>query len=133
MRRIFRIILVLMIGYYITAWWLNQQQQQPESASSKPSPQPVKRTPPSTPRTPPDPLTDIDGIGPAFERALNAIGIKTFKDLAGQDPDELADKLTGVRITAARIKKDRWIEQAAERATQTAVSSRWSANDGKSS
>lgn len=131
MRRIFRVVLVLMVGYYIMEWWLNQQQA--EMASAKPSPQPVKRPSPPEAPTSPDQLTEIDGIGPAFEQALNAVGIKTFKALAEQDADDLASKLTGVRITAARIKKDRWIEQASEHAAQTAISSRWSANDGKSS
>src|SRR4029077_11317376 len=28
MRRVFRLILVLMVGYYITKWWLDQQQKQ---------------------------------------------------------------------------------------------------------
>ncbi len=131
MRRVFRVILVLMIGYYLTQWWLNQQQN--NAALTKSKPEPVKRTPPS-PKTTPDPLTEIDGIGSAFERALNAIGIQTFVQLAGQEADQLAAKLSGVRITSARIKKDRWIEQAAEYAASPAsASSRWSANDGKSS
>lgn len=132
MRRIFRVILVLMIGYYLTEWWLNQQQQG-KTVPAKTTPEPAKPTSPP-PKSTPDPLTEIDGIGPAFERALNAIGIKTFAQLAEQDVDQLSAKLKGVRITSARIKKDRWVEQAAERAASPAsVSSRWSANDGKSS
>lgn len=131
MRRIFRVILVLMIGYYLTQWWLNQQQNKPVPV--KPTPEPIKRNTP-LPKITPDSLTEIDGIGPAFERALNAVGVQTFVQLASQDADELAAKLVGVRITSARIKKDRWIEQAAERAASpVSEPSRWSANDGKSS
>ncbi len=130
MRRIFRVILILMIGYYFTQWWLSQQQE--KSAPVKSTPEPIKRNT-TPPKSTPDPLTEIDGIGPAFERALNTLGIQTFVQLAGQDADQLADKLTGVRITSARIKKDRWIEQAAERAASpVSAASRWSANDGKS-
>jgi large subunit ribosomal protein L21 len=58
-----------------------------------------------------DPLTEINGIGPAFEKALNAIGIRSFADLARQDADDLAQRLP-VRVTADRIRRDEWIEQA---------------------
>lgn len=131
MRRIFRLILVLMVGYYVTKWWLDQQQRQ--------SAAPVKVAPPVKPQAPDaapshsDSLTEIDGIGPAYERALNALGIKTFAQLAVQNPDDLAMRLSSVRITAARIKRDQWIEQAAARINLPVSSStRWSANDGNS-
>jgi large subunit ribosomal protein L21 len=58
-----------------------------------------------------DPLTHINGIGPAFEKALNDIGIYTFAQLANQDVDDLASRLRA-RITAERIRRDHWIEQA---------------------
>ena len=60
-----------------------------------------------------DDLTLINGIGPAFEKALNAIGIFTFAQLAEQDARGLADKMKA-RITVERIRRDRWIEQARE-------------------
>ena len=132
MRRIFRLILVLMIGYYVTKWWLDQQQQKQSAA-------PVKVAPPDKPQAPSatpshsDPLTEIDGIGPAYERALNALGIKTFAQLSVQNPDDLAMRLSSVRITAARIRRDQWIEQAAARINLPVSSStHWSANDGNS-
>lgn len=132
MRRVFRLILVLMIGYYFTEWWLNQEKRAA-------SPVPVKVVPPTKPQAPSsppsrksDPLTEIDGIGPAYERALNAMGICTFVQLASQNADDLAAGLKSVRITAARIKRDQWIEQAAARANIPVSSSRWSGNDGSS-
>jgi len=132
MRRVFRLILVLMLGYYITEWWLNQQQKQATPAV-KVSP-PVKPQPSvPEPAHGSDPLVELDGIGPAYERALNALGIHTFAQLAAQNPDALAERLASVRITAARIKRDQWIEQAAARANlPVSTSSRWSANDGNS-
>jgi predicted flap endonuclease-1-like 5' DNA nuclease len=129
MRRVFRLILVLIIGYYITEWWLNQQKPLTES---------VKVTPPAKPQAPVAPLSnssdllvEIDGIGPAYEKALNAMGIRTFAQLAAQNADDLAVGLKSVRVTAARIKRDQWIEQAAARAIVPVVS-RWSGNDGNS-
>ncbi len=131
MRRLFRLILVLIIGYYIIEWWLNKQRQQAQP-SEELSPLPVKRPTPPTKQVS-DSLTAVDGIGPAFERALNAIGIYTFAQLAEQDADILAEKLSGVRVTAARIKKDQWIEQAAAYVQRPeSATTRWSANDGKS-
>ncbi len=60
-----------------------------------------------------DDLTLINGIGPTFASALNALGIHTFAQLAEQRPAELASRMT-TRITAERIRRDRWIEQARE-------------------
>ena len=60
-----------------------------------------------------DDLTLINGIGPAFEKALNAAGIHTFAQLADQNPEGLAGRLA-TRISAERIRRDRWIEQARE-------------------
>jgi len=128
MRRIFRVILVVLVGYYIMQWWLNQQKSSvlPVKESS-----PVKPSAPS-PKISSDPLVELDGIGPAYERALNALGIHTFAQLAAQNPDDLAMRLSSVRVTAARIRRDRWIEQAAARANLPIPSTRWSANDGNS-
>jgi len=131
MRRVFRLILVLMLGYYVMQWWLNQQQKQ-AAAPVKVTPPVKSHAPSSTESRSSDPLTEIDGIGPAYERALNALGIHTFAQLAALNPDELAAKLSSVRVTAARIKRDQWTEQAAARANLPVSSSRWSGNDGNS-
>ncbi len=133
MRQIFRLILVMLIGYYVIEWWLNQQKKQSVS-QVKPVPPVAKPTAKSgsVPASSNDPLVELDGIGPAYERALNALGIHTFAQLATQNPDDLAMRLTSVRITAARIRRDRWIEQAAARANVPLTSLRWSANDGNS-
>ena len=56
-----------------------------------------------------DDLTIIDGIGPAYARALNVVGIHSFTDLASQKPAELITKLQ-TRITIERARD--WIKQA---------------------
>jgi succinoglycan biosynthesis transport protein ExoP len=58
-----------------------------------------------------DPLAEIYGIGPVYEKALNALGILTFAQLAEQDPEELAGKIRAY-VTVKRIYRDRWTEQA---------------------
>ncbi len=58
-----------------------------------------------------DDLTEIKGIGPAHEKALNAIGISTFAQLAEQDAVDLANRIGG-RITAQNICSNQWIDQA---------------------
>ena len=60
---------------------------------------------------PTDPLTRIEGISRVYEKALNARGIVSYAQLAEQNPDALAEAL-GVPITAERIRRDRWVEQA---------------------
>lgn len=122
MRRTFYLLIVFALGSYIIRNWL----QQPVTRSSSVV---VRKRTPTTPMK--DSLTQLDGIGPAYERALNALGIFTFADLAVQDADTLASRLSAVRVTAVRIRRDRWIEQAAERSAALLHESRyWSANDG---
>ena len=58
-----------------------------------------------------DPLQTITGIGPVTESALHAMGITTFAQLARQDADTLAVNMDN-RISAERIRRERWIEQA---------------------
>jgi NADH-quinone oxidoreductase subunit E len=62
-------------------------------------------------RTGADPLQTITGIGPVSEAALQAMGITTFAELARQDADTLAQHLNN-HISAERIRRERWIEQA---------------------
>jgi succinoglycan biosynthesis transport protein ExoP len=52
-----------------------------------------------------------NGIGPVYEKTLNALGIVSFAQLAEQDPESLAERM-GLQITADRIRRDRWVEQA---------------------
>jgi capsular exopolysaccharide synthesis family protein len=60
-----------------------------------------------------DPLTDIRGIGPVYEEVLRALGISTFAQLGKQDAEHLAHTMRA-DVTAQRIRRDRWIEQAQE-------------------
>lgn len=87
-----------------------------ETAPAAPAPAPAK---PPAPRASnsraKDSLVEIEGIGPAYERALNALGIFTFQQLAQQDADALAAGMSA-RVTAERIRRERWIEQAKKRA-----------------
>ncbi|MEO0565203.1 MAG: helix-hairpin-helix domain-containing protein [Chloroflexota bacterium] len=66
-----------------------------------------------------DALTEINGIGPTFERALNEIGIYTYAQLAEQDPQDLATRLDARGVTAERIERDEWIEQAKAKGTSS--------------
>jgi predicted flap endonuclease-1-like 5' DNA nuclease len=62
-----------------------------------------------------DDLTQINGIGPRFAQALQAIGITRFAQLAEQTPDALAERLAGhVTVNPQRIRASDWIGQAAE-------------------
>jgi len=42
-------------------------------------------------------LREIPGVGPSIERDLLDIGINRVEDLKGRRPDELYDKLCGLR------------------------------------
>ncbi|MCZ7545328.1 MAG: DUF4332 domain-containing protein [Anaerolineae bacterium] len=117
------------VGYYLTRQ--RKQLPAPSSAPIRP-PIPLDRVPSREPARPPaaakpeppseaeapapapageDNLTRIDGIGPAYARALNELGIRTFAQLAQADPEALAAQID--RLTADRIRRDDWLGQAA--------------------
>ena len=112
-------------------WWLpgadepadTRRSPEPPTASAKPEtgttgvdsaatrqPSPDDAGAPSTPS---DDLSVIKGIGPGIVRKLDALGIKTFADLAKADPDDLASKLALRPVTPARVRQ--WIADATRR------------------
>jgi predicted flap endonuclease-1-like 5' DNA nuclease len=60
-----------------------------------------------------DDLSAIKGIGPGIVHKLDALGIKTFADLAHVDPDDLASKLALRQVTPARVRE--WVAEAEKR------------------
>jgi predicted flap endonuclease-1-like 5' DNA nuclease len=92
--------------------WL-ERMMQPRPLYTPTASTPVRA---ATPVSQADPLTEIKGIGPAFEQALNAQGVRTFADLAKQNPDDLAAQLGG-RATADRVRQ--WVEQAQGKLDET--------------
>jgi branched-chain amino acid transport system ATP-binding protein len=70
------------------------------------------------PLTPPvpDPLEEIQGIGPVIAERLNQHGIYTFEQLAAQEPGSLS-ALLGDQIQRL-ADEESWIEQARQLARQ---------------
>ena len=58
-----------------------------------------------------DDLTRIKGIGPTFEARLNAMGYRTYLDLARWSPEDLDSLGKGL---GARIRLKEWSDRAAE-------------------
>lgn len=59
-----------------------------------------------------DDLSKIHGIGPAFAKTLNKMGLHTFVQIARWKPEDI-DKVAKKLYTAPeRIKRDKWIEEA---------------------
>jgi predicted flap endonuclease-1-like 5' DNA nuclease len=108
-----RYLLIGLILGLVLAWiWFNDETHQQSSPAASPlPPAPPPTAPNSKEPVQKDALIEIEGIGPAYERALNALGIFTFAQLATQDADSLAANLTA-RVTAERIRREKWIEQA---------------------
>jgi predicted flap endonuclease-1-like 5' DNA nuclease len=113
MRSLVYFLLGLILGYWINEYLRSDSNTRTQTQASEPVR--VAREAAKPPALPtPDPLVEIKGIGPSFEQALNALGIYSFAQLAAQDADDLAIRMN-VRVTAERIRRERWIEQARER------------------
>ncbi len=86
------------------AVWLMRDRLVTLTVGREPEP-PTFRVPP-----PPDDLTEIKGVGPAYAEKLRAGGVRTFSDLAAVGPLRLSE-LAGVSEERAQD----WIAQAADR------------------
>jgi predicted flap endonuclease-1-like 5' DNA nuclease len=65
-----------------------------------------------------DDLKLIRGIGPAFERELKRNGVHTFAQIAGWTPADIDAIAPKIKARAERIKRDNWVQRAAELAAQ---------------
>lgn len=85
-----------------------------ESIASKETTKPEKKAEEKTSKPQQkDNLKLIEGLGPAFEKKLNAAGITSFAQLAALSADDLVNLEANAGIKAAKVEKDKWIEQAA--------------------
>ena len=89
------------------------KQPQADAADSSASRQPASSQAPSSSAAADD-LTAIKGIGPAIARKLDALGVRTFAELAAADPDDLAARLESRTVTADRVRT--WASEAKKRA-----------------
>lgn len=60
----------------------------------------------------PDPLTEIDGIGPYIEEKLNEIGIYNFKQISRLQLKDIRAITSLIDFFPGRIERDDWIGQA---------------------
>lgn len=60
----------------------------------------------------PDPLTEIDGIGPYIEEKLNEIGIYNFKQISRLQLKDIRVITSLIDFFPGRIERDDWIGQA---------------------
>jgi predicted flap endonuclease-1-like 5' DNA nuclease len=63
-------------------------------------------------QTPPDDLKRIPGIGPGFERALHALGVTTFSQIAAWSAGDVERIAREIRTVPTRIERGCWIEHA---------------------
>jgi predicted flap endonuclease-1-like 5' DNA nuclease len=59
-----------------------------------------------------DDLTQIKGIGPAFQRKLNALDIFNYKQISEMRGDAVARLAEAIAVFPDRIHRDNWIGQA---------------------
>ncbi len=59
-----------------------------------------------------DDLTEIKGIGPAFQRKLNALDIYTFRQISELDGEAVERLAEVIEVFPERIHRDNWIGQA---------------------
>ncbi|MGB5755743.1 MAG: hypothetical protein WBM50_02410, partial [Acidimicrobiales bacterium] len=61
-----------------------------------------------------DDLQVVNGIGPVSEKTLNALGIRTWEQLAAMTPAEVDRVDEALGSFRGRIERDQWIGQAAD-------------------
>ncbi|MGY9071985.1 MAG: hypothetical protein ACKVHU_03445 [Acidimicrobiales bacterium] len=67
-----------------------------------------------------DDLKLIHGVGPVFERSLNAMGYTTYDQIAAWSREDVREVATEIDLFPDRIIRDEWIEQAAALAKRKA-------------
>lgn len=72
----------------------------------------------SASQSPADDLQEIKGIGREIAQRLRDAGVRTFAELAGRAPAEIAAK---ARVQASRVTRERWIAQARALAGRSTV------------
>lgn len=60
-----------------------------------------------------DDLKKISGVGPVFEKNLNALGITTYEQVANFSPADI-EKLEDAIGAHGRVEREEWLKQAAE-------------------
>jgi predicted flap endonuclease-1-like 5' DNA nuclease len=70
-------------------------------------PEPAKR-----PSKPPEGLRQIRGIGPAYQRLLEGLGVTTVEQIAAWSEADVAAFAERLKIRPERIIKDDWVGQA---------------------
>ena len=61
-----------------------------------------------------DDLNAIVGIGPFLVRKLNAVSIYTYRQIANFTQDDAEQVNDVIEIVPGRIKREKWVEQAAQ-------------------
>ena len=82
-----------------------------EPAPEPAAPEAATHAEPEAP-TASDDLTAIRGIGPAMQKRLVAMGIRTHADLAAADAETLTERLKADKAVVSHAQIERWIESA---------------------
>jgi NADH-quinone oxidoreductase subunit E len=86
---------------------------QPEPLEkAKPTRTKVRQPTPGNGESHGDDLKQIRGIGPKFERALHARGIRSFSQIAAWTASELEELARALRVKPERIRKEDWVGRA---------------------
>jgi len=59
-----------------------------------------------------DDLSKIHGIGPAFAKTLNKMGLHTYIQIARWKPEDINNVAKKLYTAPERIKRDKWVEEA---------------------
>jgi predicted flap endonuclease-1-like 5' DNA nuclease len=62
----------------------------------------------------PDDLKLLRGIGPSFERALHALGVRSFEQIAAWTEEDVQQFARKLRTTPLRIQRNDWVGGARE-------------------
>jgi len=81
-------------------------------AALAPALSPAELAPAPEPAGPPDPLTQMKGLGPKAQATLAGLGVTRFEQIAAWSDADIARIDADMGAFQGRIVRDRWVEQA---------------------
>jgi large subunit ribosomal protein L27 len=91
---------------------VQEEQIQPVEVKAEKKKAAVKKEKPAEETSTTDDLKKLTGVGPAFEKKMNAAGISTYKQIAGLTDDGMEELAEKIKYTKEKMIANDWVNEA---------------------